>query len=94
VCAGAKNTRLLACDRSAPYDGSRTEEGTPVETAQLSFDEYVTSLLLRAQNRAMSGQGLVEYALIIALVAIILINGLSNLRAGIGNTFTTITNNL
>jgi pilus assembly protein Flp/PilA len=36
------------------------------------------------------GQGLVEYALIIALVAILLIGALGVLRGGIGGVFTQI----
>ena len=37
------------------------------------------------------GQGMVEYGLIIALVAVLLIGALTLLEGGIGNTFSTIT---
>jgi pilus assembly protein Flp/PilA len=40
------------------------------------------------------GQALVEYALIIALVAVVLIAALVALEGGIAATFTTITNKL
>lgn len=39
---------------------------------------------------AVEGQGLVEYALIIALVSIALIAALTALAGGIGNVFSTI----
>ena len=40
------------------------------------------------------GQGLVEYGLIIALVAIVLVAAITALSGGIGNVFTTITSKL
>jgi len=40
------------------------------------------------------GQSLVEYALIIALVAIVLVASLTALQGGIGGVFTTITGSL
>ena len=40
------------------------------------------------------GQSLVEYALIIALVAIALVVGLTSLAGGISGTFTTIVGSL
>jgi len=40
------------------------------------------------------GQSLVEYALIIALVAVVLVLSLTALQGGITNTFTTITSSL
>lgn len=42
------------------------------------------------KGRAAEGQGLVEYALIIALVSIALIAALTALAGGIGNVFSTI----
>jgi len=41
-----------------------------------------------------SGQGMVEYALIIALVAVALIAGLVLLRGGINNVFKDVNDNL
>ena len=52
----------------------------------------VSNLLRRA--RASEGQGMVEYALIIALVAIVLVTALSALTGGIGSVFTSITKSL
>ncbi|MBX6771573.1 MAG: Flp family type IVb pilin [Chloroflexi bacterium] len=40
----------------------------------------------------IAGQGLVEYALIIALVAILLVGALVAVRLGINNTFNRISN--
>jgi len=40
------------------------------------------------------GQGMVEYALIIGLVAVLLIVGLTSLKDGIAGTFTKITTKL
>ena len=40
------------------------------------------------------GQGMVEYGLIIALVAIIVIAGISLLGKNIGNLFNTVANNI
>ncbi len=40
------------------------------------------------------GQSLVEYALIIALVAVVLVAGLTSLQGGISSTFTTIVGSL
>ncbi len=52
----------------------------------------VSNLLRRA--RASEGQGMVEYALIIALVAIVLVGALTALNVGIGNVFANITKSL
>ena len=40
------------------------------------------------------GQSLVEYALIIALVAVVLVAGLTLLQGGISNTFNSIVSSL
>ncbi len=52
----------------------------------------VSNLLRRA--RASEGQGMVEYALIIALVAIVLVAALTALSGGIGSVFANITKSL
>ena len=54
-----------------------------------SLERWIVRRLRREE-----GQGLVEYALIIALVAIALVVALTGLKDGITNTFTSITSNL
>ena len=44
--------------------------------------------------RSQDGQSMVEYALIIALVAVVVIGAVLALGHGIGNIFTNITSNL
>ena len=59
--------------------------------------QFVTEQYLKLMNAVADreeGQGLVEYALIIALVAIALVVALQSLKGGVGNTFNTITSNL
>ncbi len=48
----------------------------------------------RAANGSPSGQGLVEYALILVLVALVVIASLLILGPIIGNSFSTINNSL
>ena len=55
-------------------------------------EQYVK--FVNAVESREEGQGLVEYALIIALVAILLVAALTGLKDGITNTFNTITSNL
>ena len=58
---------------------------------------FVNELVVKAQNALQSneeGQGLVEYALIIALVAIAIVGLLGGLGSQIGATFTSITGTL
>lgn len=50
--------------------------------------------LLFSPSKRNRGQGLVEYAVIIALVAIVVIVGVSALGPRIGNTFSSINNSL
>jgi pilus assembly protein Flp/PilA len=50
--------------------------------------------LMNRVNRDEQGQGLVEYALIIALVSIALVVALGLLGDGIGASFTSITDTL
>ncbi len=52
----------------------------------------VSSLLRRV--RASDGQSMVEYALIIALVAVVVVGAVIVLGHGISNIFTSITNSL
>lgn len=49
---------------------------------------------LRTLTRDEKGQGMVEYALIIALVAILLIGGLAALQGGIEGVFNSIAGTL
>ena len=49
---------------------------------------------LRSRSRQEAGQGLVEYALIIVLIAIALITVLTLLAGGVGSTFSSITSSL
>jgi pilus assembly protein Flp/PilA len=51
------------------------------------------AIMLFARN-SLRGQGLVEYALILVLVAIVVIAALMILGPIIGNTFSTINNSL
>ena len=58
---------------------------------------FVTEQYLKLVNAMESreeGQGLVEYALIIALVAVVLVTALTSLEGGIAGTFSTITGKL
>jgi pilus assembly protein Flp/PilA len=52
------------------------------------------AIMLFARKSAERGQGLVEYALILVLVAIVVIAALMILGPIIGNTFSTINNSL
>jgi Flp pilus assembly pilin Flp len=47
-------------------------------------------LAIKARLNREDGQGMVEYALIIALVSILLIAALTDLKDGIANVFATI----
>jgi pilus assembly protein Flp/PilA len=55
--------------------------------------EYARTQLNNAFTQE-EGQGLVEYALIIALIAVVLVGALTALNGGIGGTFNTITTKL
>jgi pilus assembly protein Flp/PilA len=58
---------------------------------------FVNEQYLKLVNAAESreeGQGLVEYALIIALIAVVLVAALNSLEGGIAGTFSTITGKL
>lgn len=59
--------------------------------------QFATKQYLAVANAVRSeeeGQGLVEYALIIALVAIVLVTALTTLEGGIAGTFTRISTSL
>lgn len=60
----------------------------------LSWEERGTSVLKNLQRKGQKGQGLVEYSLIIALVAIVVIAILVLMGPQIGKIFSTITNGL
>ena len=47
-----------------------------------------------AELKREEGQGMVEYALIIALIAVVLVTALSSLSGGIGGVFTDIVSHL
>jgi pilus assembly protein Flp/PilA len=53
---------------------------------------HLLSLMMAIKTRLNreEGQGMVEYALIIALVAILLVTALTDLKDGIANVFATI----
>ena len=59
---------------------------------QFTTEQYLK--LVNALESREEGQGLVEYALIIALVAVLLVGGLTALKGGISSTFTSITGSL
>lgn len=50
--------------------------------------------MIKAALRSQKGQGMVEYGLIIALVAVVLIGALEAMGTGISGTFTSITGKL
>jgi pilus assembly protein Flp/PilA len=56
--------------------------------------QFVVALVEALKVRETEGQGLVEYALIIALVSIALVAGLTALSGGIGGAFGTIVGSL
>lgn len=57
-----------------------------------TLNDTVTKWFLKVSNELTDekGQGLVEYALIIAVVGVMLVGALMGLRNGIGNTFSNI----
>lgn len=56
-------------------------------------NELYLAMVNGVENRE-EGQGLVEYALIIALVSVLLVGALTTLQGGIAGAFTTITGSL
>ena len=62
-----------------------------------NVEQFVTErylAMVNAVNNREEGQGLVEYALIIALVAVLLTAALTALKGGVSNTFSSITSSL
>ena len=62
-----------------------------------NVEQFVTErylAMVNAVNNREEGQGLVEYALIIALVAVLLTGALTLLKGGISTVFGSITNSL
>lgn len=60
----------------------------------VSFMAALSDRLAQAQRRAQAGQGLVEYALIIGMIAIAAIVVLGLVSGKIQSTFSSISNNL
>jgi pilus assembly protein Flp/PilA len=65
------------------------------------MNEYVVKMIVAAQTglaklraRAEEGQGMVEYALILAFIAILVIVALKFLQPAISGTLNTVTNSL
>jgi pilus assembly protein Flp/PilA len=67
--------------------------GNPGQTARRRMEKMLTKFFVKMQNKmqdmmkAEEGQGLVEYALIIVLIAIVLIGALVYLEGGINVAF-------
>ncbi|HEY3111869.1 MAG TPA: Flp family type IVb pilin [Chloroflexota bacterium] len=62
-----------------------------------NVEQFVTErylAMVNAVNNREEGQGLVEYALIIALVAVLLTGALTLLQGGISTVFGSINNSL
>ena len=51
-----------------------------------ALNDYMTKLYLRALYRD-EGAGMVEYALLVALIGVLLVGALAALRGGIGDAF-------
>lgn len=58
------------------------------------YNAYVAPYLVDALDREDKGQGLVEYALIIAVVAVLIVVALGTFRTAIEGTFTDIAGSL
>lgn len=58
------------------------------------YNAYVAPYLLNALDREDEGQGLVEYALIIAVVSVLIVGALATFRGAIEGTFTDIAGSL
>jgi len=60
----------------------------------LSAIVFLQTLRMRIQDATEEGQGLAEYGLILALVAIACVVALTGLGTAIGNTLTSVTGHL
>jgi pilus assembly protein Flp/PilA len=69
-------------------------DASPREYGRGEIQAKGEAAMLFARGNSMRGQGLVEYALILVLVAIVVIAALMILGPIIGNTFSTINNSL
>ena len=72
-----------------------------VDKGKLGMNEFVTKQIVavqtavaRLRERAEEGQGMVEYALILAFIAILVIVALKFLQPAISNTLNNVTNSL
>lgn len=92
MTAGLPKGAIRAIRTSSEYTGEvRFHFGDGTGGDQGGSKMIATLLrLLRSDD----GQGMVEYALIIALVAVVLVVALTTLSTGIGNVFASITSHL
>lgn len=81
---GSQNLDFPMATLGSLFFRERGEGGSAMMIAQL----------LARLNRQEDGQGMVEYALIIALVAIALVAALTALSGGVGTVFNSITHSL
>lgn len=90
--SGAVPHRVAGARGNPPAGTSRAKGVKRNMLSNISF--LVTSFFSRLQLRREEGQGLVEYALIIALVAIVVIGALSFLETGIGSELSKVAGDL
>ena len=79
--------RVLRRERHGPEDRYISEFVTKQIVA-------AQTLMVRLRERAEEGQGMVEYALILAFIAILVIVALKFLQPAISNTLNNVTNSL
>ncbi len=86
-------------ERRVPNNNDATIPNTEQERKQMS--EFVTKqivavqiLVARLKERSEEGQGMVEYALILAFIAILVIVALKFLQPAISNTLNNVGNSL
>lgn len=89
-----KSSQKLCMDPAARHIGDAGETNSTMRPGA-SWEERGTPVMKRSLLRTgQKGQGLVEYSLIIALVAIVVIAILVLMGPQIGQIFSTITNGL